>query len=380
KEDYGKTREQITELDISEQDLEEQIACFNNYLTNIIYPDQAEQLTYLDIENNNLPKQDFSVFNRFSNLERLEIGNSDLNKEKINHNIYNRFTGSLEPLKNLTELRQLDISNTDIDSGVEYLPETLENEEEFIDLRDKYEYFGTCKECQQPNEHIADGGFDYNDENRKHKDYKTVALKTLTNSQNLNNEFLTELILYKRFKSEVSNMVPCYGISQDTKGNYIMVMEYMKEGNLKGYLKKNYRELNFEKGEYSSKYLKLNLLKQIALGLKDIHPHDLDLSLKICRGERPQFPPQVKYPQLVVDLIKRCWAADPEQRSTMKEISEIMGEWFYGESGDGENGIYHSKGDLKTDTTFYQQLQEAQAYNKTLPEEIRYLNYQPKEV
>jgi hypothetical protein len=31
---------------------------------------------------------------------------------------------------------------------------TLENEEEFGDLRDNYENFGTCKECKQPNTSI----------------------------------------------------------------------------------------------------------------------------------------------------------------------------------------------------------------------------------
>jgi len=57
-------------------------------------------------------------------------------------------------------------------------------------------------------------------------------------------------------------MVPCYGISKDTEGNYIMVMKYMNEGNLREYLRKN-RELDF--------YYKLKFLKQITQGLKDIH-------------------------------------------------------------------------------------------------------------
>ncbi|CAG8440409.1 11904_t:CDS:2 [Cetraspora pellucida] len=52
-----------------------------------------------------------------------------------------------------------------------------------------------------------------------------VALKTLSNSQNLDQEFLQELTLYKMFRSSVSQMVPCYGISKDTEGNYIMVMD-----------------------------------------------------------------------------------------------------------------------------------------------------------
>src|SRR5689334_7548588 len=34
--------------------------------------------------------------------------------------------------------------------------------------------------------------------------------------------------------------------------------------------------------------------------------HDINLALTICQGIRPQFPKQVKYPQLLVDLITKC--------------------------------------------------------------------------
>jgi len=46
------------------------------------------------------------------NLEELYINN-------------NYFYGSLEYLENLSKLRNLDISNTDIDRGLEYLPESV---------------------------------------------------------------------------------------------------------------------------------------------------------------------------------------------------------------------------------------------------------------
>jgi hypothetical protein len=38
----------------------------------------------------------------------------------------NKFHGSLKPLQNLSKLKKLDICNTDVESGLEYLPESLE--------------------------------------------------------------------------------------------------------------------------------------------------------------------------------------------------------------------------------------------------------------
>jgi len=81
----------------------------------------------LDVSSNNFPEQDLSVFSRFVNLEGLIIGNINQGKEKIEKEIYNRFKGSLEPLKNLSKLGKLVINNTDIDSGLEYLPNSLES-------------------------------------------------------------------------------------------------------------------------------------------------------------------------------------------------------------------------------------------------------------
>jgi hypothetical protein len=53
-------------------------------------------------------------------VEALFIHNDDGRDRK------NRFFGSLEPLKDLTELTHLNIANTDIDSGLEYLPDSLQ--------------------------------------------------------------------------------------------------------------------------------------------------------------------------------------------------------------------------------------------------------------
>ncbi|KLL04384.1 MAG: HET domain protein [Mycoplasmataceae bacterium RV_VA103A] len=101
----------------------EGLYCNDNYLTKIIYPTNPEKLTYLEISDNNFPEQNLTCFRHLIHLQRLEVGNPNLKWE----NKCNRFIGSLEPLKNLTKLKELRILNTDIDSGLEYLPDCLES-------------------------------------------------------------------------------------------------------------------------------------------------------------------------------------------------------------------------------------------------------------
>ncbi|WP_245939653.1 protein kinase [endosymbiont GvMRE of Glomus versiforme] len=102
--------------------------------------------------------------------------------------------------------------------------------------------------------------------NKKYHNYKTVVLKSLTNSQT-NADFLQETAKHKIIDDWFDNIVPCYGISQDSKtGNYLMVMQYIPQGNLRDYLK-NSPELSFKE--------KLERLVNIAQGLKDIHQKNL---------------------------------------------------------------------------------------------------------
>jgi Leucine-rich repeat (LRR) protein len=68
-------------------------------------------LEYLYLNNNNF-KRDLSIFSKLINLKTLKIND-------------NPFFGSLKPLGNMKNLEELDISNTNIDSGLEYLPTGL---------------------------------------------------------------------------------------------------------------------------------------------------------------------------------------------------------------------------------------------------------------
>ncbi|MCE8162856.1 MAG: protein kinase [Candidatus Moeniiplasma glomeromycotorum] len=198
----------------------------------------------------------------------------------------------------------------------------LSNKEEFRDLRNRYNNYGICQKCQQINtskkwcqpcveqewkkdleqlsgqalinkfieqqgkdeeredklswipyeeftdiEHLADGGFS--------KIYKAkwgsgyVVLKSLNNSQNIIFEFLTEIANTKLVDDVIDgSVVKCLGISQDpTTKNYLMVMRYMEEGNLRQYLRNKNSWLSLED--------KLKKLWYITRGLKDIHNQNL---------------------------------------------------------------------------------------------------------
>jgi hypothetical protein len=63
------------------------------------------------------------MFSKFVNLNELII-NNNYSSATFKHR--NRFYGSLKPLSNLIRLKKLDISSTDVDSGLEYLPANLE--------------------------------------------------------------------------------------------------------------------------------------------------------------------------------------------------------------------------------------------------------------
>jgi len=112
----------LTDLDLSGLTELESLYCQGNQLGNIKYPLNSEKLVTLHIINNNF-EQNLNIFSQFTSLQSLYIGNND--KEKIEKDIYNRFSGSLEALKGLNKLTELNISNTDINEGLELLPKNV---------------------------------------------------------------------------------------------------------------------------------------------------------------------------------------------------------------------------------------------------------------
>ncbi|GBC02846.1 hypothetical protein RclHR1_04850014 [Rhizophagus clarus] len=55
--------------------------------------------------------------------------------------------------------------------------------------------------------------------------------------------------------------------------------------------------------------------------------HDLQLSLDICKGERPEIIENT--PQCYIDLMKKCWDEDPLKRPSASEVENIIKNWIY---------------------------------------------------
>ncbi|CAB4426082.1 unnamed protein product [Rhizophagus irregularis] len=268
-------------------------------------------------------------------------------------------------------------------------------------------------------------------QNWERKDHnKFVALKSLNNSNNVTLEFIREAMSHNKVNDNYY-IIKLYGITQDPETkDYIIVMDYAKDGSLRNYLNTNFNKLNWE--------IKIKYLCCIASGLENIHNnelihrdlhignilknyevihitdmglckpadynasenatnniygvlsyiapeilrgqnytkaadiysfgiimyevisglppyHDISndriLSIKICQGLRPMF--NIKVPQLIVHLIKRCLDAKPLNRPKAKEIRDELWKWRLGHS-----------------TEIQKQIKEADEINKNLSNSI----------
>src|SRR5438034_3691528 len=93
------------------------------------------------------------------------------------------------------------------------------------------------------------------------------------------------------------------------------------------------------------------IMYEVFSGLPPYHDvsHDKTLAIKICLGFRPRF--DIKVPQLIVDLIKRCLDATPLNRPTAEELSDILVTWW---------------ADFDNQTELKKQIKEAEEINNNL--------------
>ncbi|RHZ67758.1 hypothetical protein Glove_299g105 [Diversispora epigaea] len=95
-----------------------------------------------------------------------------------------------------------------------------------------------------------------------------VALKKFDNNfASLNEDFLNEIAIHLK-ASRNNASIQIYGITRDPETNeYIIVLQYMSNGNLRDYLKNNFNNINWK--------LKLGYLHRLAYGFKNIHKLDI---------------------------------------------------------------------------------------------------------
>jgi len=124
---------ELTSLDVSRCKKLIEFSCRDNFLTELDLTSNIN-LGALYISNNFFPPTDVNKLSHLKNLQRLIIGIHIPNDIKIgfddrchrlaNYYKYNAWYGSLESFKD-SKLTMIKISDTDIDKGLEYLPESL---------------------------------------------------------------------------------------------------------------------------------------------------------------------------------------------------------------------------------------------------------------
>uniref|UniRef100_U9T9P1 Protein kinase domain-containing protein n=1 Tax=Rhizophagus irregularis (strain DAOM 181602 / DAOM 197198 / MUCL 43194) TaxID=747089 RepID=U9T9P1_RHIID len=221
---------------------------------------------------------------------------------------------------------------------------------------------------------------------------------------------MNEITLHNKVNNIFANIIGLYGITQDPETkNYMMVLDYAKNGSLRNYLDERHNKLSWNDKFYylfdiarGLQYIHGNklihrdlhagnilhdgiiyitdmglckpadyidtisentknrvygvlpyiapeilqgqnytkaadiysfgiIMYELIVGLPPYHDvcHDENLAIKICQGLRPRF--NIKVPQIIVHLIKRCLDANPLNRPMAGEIKEILAQlWFNG--------------------------------------------------
>ena len=102
---------------------------------------------------------------------------------------------------------------------------------------------------------------------------------------------------------------------------------------------------------------------EVCIGLPPYHDisHEEPLAIRICQGLRPKS--NYKIPQLILDIIKQCWDADPLKRPKAKELIELIVN-LRGEANKKSHNPTYDKNSI-----INKQIKEADEINKQLPSE-----------
>ncbi|CAG8477877.1 4349_t:CDS:2 [Acaulospora morrowiae] len=159
-----------------------------------------------------------------------------------------------------------------------------------------------------------------------------VCLKSIENSGDPI-KFLREIKTQQRLNNN-NFFIKVLGITKPSNSlNYMVVTQLAGEGSLREYLDRKYSELSWRD--------KLNILWRISYGLKFIHSRKLihkglhSGNVLIGGGDISYIgdfglSERINYgtPSLILDLMKRCWSAEPRDRPTALELFNTLHEWW----------------------------------------------------
>ncbi|GBB96765.1 hypothetical protein RclHR1_02830001 [Rhizophagus clarus] len=118
--------------------------------------------------------------------------------------------------------------------------------------------FGKIYEAKWPKGHICYWDIENNEWNRRSN--IKVALKSLNNFSERITEFINEV--KSHLEIYLTDVIQCYGITQKEE-NYMMVLQFCENGNMRDYLNKSENYIDYES--------KIEHLYMMARGLSDIH-------------------------------------------------------------------------------------------------------------
>jgi hypothetical protein len=139
-EDLELVYNQLTSINLTQNSKLKRLFLHDNQLTSIDFlrvlpnPEKLKQLTIYD---NKIQPTDIKIFSNFVNLEALKIGTTI---DGLKEGKHNKFYGSLKSYQNLTKLEAICIEATDVNEGLEYLPESLLKSIKELEKRSEEEF------------------------------------------------------------------------------------------------------------------------------------------------------------------------------------------------------------------------------------------------
>jgi serine/threonine protein kinase len=150
-----------------------------------------------------------------------------------------------------------------------------------------------------------------------------LGLKCIHDKELIHRDLHIGNILKLKYNTAITDMGLCkpanYDALENAKDNIYGVLPYIAPEILRG------QDYTKAADTYSFGII----MYEVISGLPPYHDisHDRTLAIKICQGLRPRF--DVKVPQLIVCLIKRCLDANPLNRPKTEEIENILYIWRY---------------------------------------------------